>query len=99
MAVIIADGNTAVAVTPARRPWPRSGDVVFVGRAASVQFDGDNGFNFRIIRVDDKSTYAGWVWLDGYQLAPHGDAVERRRIYVQSAGLRPPRPPVPRRHR
>jgi hypothetical protein len=47
-------------------------DVVFIGWAASVQFAGDAGSNFRVIHVDEKPTYAGWVWLDGYQLGPHG---------------------------
>lgn len=86
----------AVAAVPGRRPVPRPGDVVFVGRAASVQFAGHNGFNFRIIRVDDKATYEGWLWLDGYQLGPHGEAIERRTIFVQVAGLRPARPVTPR---
>lgn len=43
---------------------------------------------FRVIRVHDWSTYEGWVWLDGYQLNAAGDAVERRSIFVQRAGLR-----------
>ncbi|MEV8508262.1 hypothetical protein AB0368_26065 [Actinoplanes sp. NPDC051475] len=66
----------------------RPGDVVFVGRAASVQFTGRSGFVFRIIAVDDRPTYAGWVWLDGYQLDRRGQAVARRRIFVVKAGLR-----------
>jgi hypothetical protein len=74
-----------------RSPGPRPGEVVFIGRAASVQFAGNNGFNFRIIRVDDTPTYAGWVWIEGYQLGPDGDAVERRRIFVLATGLRPGR--------
>ncbi|WP_433304966.1 hypothetical protein ACQP2F_16800 [Actinoplanes sp. CA-030573] len=67
---------------------PRAGDVVFVGGAASVQFAGRNAFQFRIIRVDDKPTYEGWLWLDGYVLDSTGDAVERRQIFVIAAGLR-----------
>jgi hypothetical protein len=43
---------------------------------------------FRVIRVHDWPTYEGWVWLDGYQLNAAGDAVERRSIFVQRAGLR-----------
>jgi hypothetical protein len=86
----------AVAPASASRSGPRSGDVVYVGRAASVQFAGRNGFNFRIIRIDEKPTYEGWVWLDGYQLGPYGAAIERRRIFVQLAGLRPARPSTPR---
>jgi hypothetical protein len=43
---------------------------------------------FRVIRVHDWPTYDGWMWLDGYQLNSAGDAVERRSIFVQQAGLR-----------
>lgn len=65
---------------------PRAGDVVQVGRAASVQFTAP--ILFRIIRVHDWETYVGWVWLDGYELNQTGDAVERRSIFVQISGLR-----------
>lgn len=64
---------------------PRSGDVLRVTRAASVQFV--EPLFFRVIRVHDWPTYNGWVWLDGYQLNTAGDAVERRSIFVQVAGL------------
>ncbi|BCJ55247.1 hypothetical protein Asp14428_67220 [Actinoplanes sp. NBRC 14428] len=59
-----------------------------MGRAASVQFTGRSGFAFRIIAVDDRPTYDGWIWLDGYQLDGRGQAVARRRIFVFAAGLR-----------
>lgn len=72
---------------PGYRPQP--GDVVAVGRAASVQFDNGCGFNFRIIRVTPSTHHDGWAWLDGYQLGPRGDAVARRSIYVQPGGLHP----------
>ena len=65
---------------------PRSGDVLHVTRAASVQFL--RPITFRVIRVHDWPTYDGWVWLDGYELNATGDAVNRRSIFVQSAGLR-----------
>jgi hypothetical protein len=68
---------------------PRSGDVVHLARAASVQFDGARAILFRVIRVHDWPTYDGWVWLDGYQLNAVGDAVERRTVFVQIDGLRP----------
>jgi hypothetical protein len=42
---------------------------------------------FRVIRVYDWPTYDGWAWLDGYQLNAGGDAVSRRSIFVQLAGL------------
>ena len=77
-----------VVAAPARS-WPQPDDLVFVGRAASVQFDEANAFNFRIIRVMGQSAFAGWVWLDGYQLGRDGEAVERREIFVRAAGLRP----------
>lgn len=65
---------------------PRSGDVLHVTRAASVQFV--EPMLFRVIRVHDWPTYDGWVWLDGYELNAAGEAVERRSIFVQIAGLR-----------
>jgi hypothetical protein len=64
---------------------PRSGDVLRVTRAASVQFTAP--MMFRVIRVHDWQTIDGWAWLDGYQLDATGDAVERRSIYVQVNGL------------
>lgn len=65
---------------------PRSGDVVILSKAASVQFAAP--LLFRIIRVHDWPTYEGWIWLDGYELNQQGDAVERRSVFVQVAGLR-----------
>lgn len=72
---------------------PRSGDVLRITRAASVQFR--EPILFRVIRVHDWPTYDGWVWLDGYQLDGSGDAVERRSIFVLVAGLQ--QIPSPRR--
>lgn len=69
--------------------WPRPGDIFLVDRSASVQFAGDRGLRVRVVRVDQKPTYDGWVWLTVYVLGPDGDAVARRNIYVQVAGLRP----------
>ncbi|MFD0819345.1 hypothetical protein [Micromonospora zhanjiangensis] len=37
----------------------------------------------------DDNTYDGWVWLTGYELDAEGNAVERREVYVQLAGLLP----------
>jgi len=65
---------------------PRSGDVLHVTRAASVQFL--EPLLFRVIRVHDWPTYHGWVWLDGYELNASGEAVDRRSIFVQIDGLR-----------
>ncbi|HEX8626916.1 MAG TPA: hypothetical protein VF755_01940 [Catenuloplanes sp.] len=69
---------------------PRSGEVVLIGRAASVQFG--TPMLFRVIRVHDQPTYEGWAWLDGYQLDAAGEAVERRSVFVRLAGLRSPPP-------
>ncbi len=69
---------------------PRSGDVLRVTRAASVQFS--EPMLFRVIRVHDWATYDGWVWLDGYQLDGTGDAVARRSIFVQLGGLQQAQP-------
>lgn len=65
---------------------PRPGDVLHVTKEASVQFTAP--MLFRVIRVHDWPTYVGWVWIDGYELNSAGDAVERRSIFVQIAGLR-----------
>jgi hypothetical protein len=65
---------------------PRSGEVVRLGRAASVQFAG-RPILFRVIRLHDWSTYDGWAWLDGYELNNSGEAVERRSVFVQVNGI------------
>ncbi|WP_433299348.1 hypothetical protein ACQP2F_45940 [Actinoplanes sp. CA-030573] len=69
-------------------PLPQPGDVLHVGGAASVQFQGDRALTFRVIRVDPRRTYDGWLWIDGYVLGPSGDAIERRVIFVRQDGLR-----------
>jgi hypothetical protein len=56
-----------------------------VTREASVQFAAP--LLFRVIRVHDWSTYDGWAWLDGYELNPAGEAIDRRSIFVQVNGL------------
>ncbi|WFE61960.1 hypothetical protein [Micromonospora sp. WMMD714] len=66
-------------------PLPTAGDLVIVGRAASVQFL--RPISCRVIRILDWITYDGWCWLDVYQLNAKGDAMARRSIYVQPAGL------------
>ncbi|MEV4212533.1 hypothetical protein [Micromonospora sp. NPDC049662] len=75
---------------------PRSGDVLGIGREASVQFAGASAIVLRVIRVHDWATYDGWLWLDGYVLDRAGTAVERRTVFVQRAGLRPLVPSSPR---
>jgi hypothetical protein len=71
---------------------PQPGDVLYVGGAASVQFQGDRALVFRVIRVDPQVTYAGWLWIDGYVLDRAGDAIERRVIFVRREGLIKRRP-------
>ncbi len=65
---------------------PEAGDVLYVCRAASVQFVAP--IRFRVIRPQPWETYHGWIWLDGYELSASGDAVKRRSIFVQPVGLR-----------
>jgi hypothetical protein len=78
---------------------PSPGDVLLVGRAASVQFR--TPITFRLIRViPEWVTYDRWVWLHGYQLDERGNATAKRDIFVQPAGLHRVRraaAPVPRR--
>lgn len=78
------------------RGVPVPGDVVLVGAAASVQFAGSRGLRLRVIVVGTEPTYHGWCWLTGYVLDAAGDAVDRREVFVQLAGLRiaPRLPPV-----
>lgn len=68
----------------------RPGLLLLVTWYASVQFG--EPLLYRLIRVlqpDTERAPVGWVWLDGYQLDPDsGDAVDRRQLFVQVAGLR-----------
>lgn len=73
-----------VSVPPHRPPCSR--DVLFLGPKASVQFGGDRAIVFRVIRVQQGLCTVGWVWLDGFELNPQGDALERRTVFVQLAG-------------
>ncbi|WP_245730747.1 hypothetical protein [Micromonospora pallida] len=72
---------------PPAGPPLKAGDLLEITAAASVQFVA-RPIVFRLIRVLDWVTFDGWVWLDGYQLDARGDAVARRSIFVQPAGLR-----------
>jgi hypothetical protein len=66
---------------------PKPGDVLYVGGAASVQFQGERSLTLRVIRVDHRLTYDGWLWIDGYVLGPAGEATERRVVFVRNEGL------------
>ncbi|MEQ4300544.1 hypothetical protein ABNF97_03975 [Plantactinospora sp. B6F1] len=61
---------------------------------ASVQFAGDQALIFRVVKVDPKPTYHGWAWITGYVLDQAGQAVDRREIFVQPAGLQILRTPA-----
>lgn len=82
---------------------PKAGDLVRVTGRASVQFAGTRALMFRVLAVDRKPTYYQWAWITGYVLDQAGEAVERREIFVQPAGLVPvpspkaTRPAVPGR--
>ena len=70
-----------------RTPEPKPGDVLLIGAQASVQFAGDRRIRFRVISVDRKPTYHGWIWLTGYVIDDRRYAAERREIFVQRRGL------------
>ncbi|MFF0722879.1 MULTISPECIES: hypothetical protein [unclassified Micromonospora] len=73
---------------------PRAGDLLLIGPQASVQFR--RPILFRVIRVLTWTTYDGRIWLEGYQVNKRGEAVTRRAVFVQPAGLRtaPTRLPI-----
>ncbi|MBM0278635.1 hypothetical protein [Micromonospora tarensis] len=66
----------------------RPGDLLLIGEACSVQFAGDRALRLRLVSVDPRPTYQGWVWLTGYVLNGKGLAVDRREVFVQRAGVR-----------
>jgi len=68
---------------------PRPSEAYYVGREASVQF-ALRPFNFRVGRVRPIDERSVWIWVDGYELNPAGDAVVQRSIFVMRTGLRPP---------
>ncbi|MGW3888868.1 hypothetical protein ACWD69_09275 [Micromonospora chokoriensis] len=67
---------------------PAPGTVVLVGAACSVQFSGCRELRVRVASVDERTNYPGWIWLTGYVLGPKGQAVDKRELYVQAAGLK-----------
>ncbi len=76
---------------------PQPGHIYRVTAKASVQFRVP--ILFRVIRIHEWKPYCdGWVWLDGYELNTAGDAVVRRSIYVQPAGLIDRTPSTPAGH-
>jgi hypothetical protein len=74
----------------------KPGDLLLIGAACSVQFADDRELRLRLVSVDPRPTYQGWVWLTGYVLNDKGLAVDKREVFVQQAGLRVlPAAPVP----
>ncbi|GIJ78114.1 hypothetical protein SAMN05443287_113105 [Micromonospora phaseoli] len=72
------------------------GELFLLTRAASPQFV--RPITIRVIRHrTDRTTYDGWTWIECYQLDARGDAVERRELFVMSAGLIPAGPVGPGR--
>lgn len=67
---------------------PDPGDVLWLGRVASVQFAGDRAVTLAVTCVDHVDPYTGWAWLTGYELARAGTARTRRTVYVHLPGLR-----------
>lgn len=59
--------------TPSPRR-PRPGDLLRIDEAASVQFAGAAALTLRVISVDERPTYEGWIWLTGYALDAAGNA-------------------------
>lgn len=73
----------------------RPGMVLRVDACASVQFAGARALRLRLVSVDGRPTYDGWVWLTGYVLDRRGQATAKREIYVRRAGLHLGSPPTP----
>ncbi|GAB3065441.1 hypothetical protein [Micromonospora schwarzwaldensis] len=65
----------------------KGGDVLHLTRAASVQFV--RPIIIRVIReITDRHCYDGWTWIEAYELNAMGEAVAKRELFVQPAGLR-----------
>ncbi|WP_344132896.1 hypothetical protein [Luedemannella flava] len=88
--------NPPVSVPSTTGEELRAGDVVRVDGDASVQFADGRGFALRLTSVEPRDRLSRWCWISGYVLNKRGDAVDRRTIYVQWAGLRRVRPAVDR---
>jgi hypothetical protein len=67
---------------------------VHIGPECSPQFSGNRQLHVRVVSVDARPTYPGWIWLTGYVLGPKGDAIDKRELYVQAAGVRVIAPPA-----
>lgn len=71
--------------SPSARPI-KAGDLLRLGRTASVQFC--RPLIVRVIaKIEDRHTYDGWAWIEAYELDAKGDAVAKRELFVQPSGL------------
>ena len=66
---------------------PNTGDLLEIDGAASVQF-GVRPIRFRVTKVHAWAASDGWLWMDGYELDAHGNAVVKRTVFVRTSGLR-----------
>ncbi|MDG4804789.1 hypothetical protein [Micromonospora sp. WMMD980] len=72
---------------PATTGLIKGGDVLHLARSASVQFV--RPIIVRVIReITDRHCYDGWTWIEAYALNVAGEAVAKRELFVQPAGLR-----------
>ncbi|GGM38700.1 hypothetical protein GCM10011608_24270 [Micromonospora sonchi] len=82
--------NRPPAAIPGRRAdgTPRVAPGVYLlTREASPQFA--KPIVVRVIReLTDRHTYYEWTWIQAYQLDKHGDAVDRRELFVRPDGMR-----------
>ncbi|MDG4794677.1 hypothetical protein [Micromonospora sp. WMMD1082] len=69
--------------------------VYLLGQEASPQFH--RPILVRVIReLTERQPPYGWTWVNCYQLDTHGDAAEKRQLFVMPEGMRPVHvPPVP----
>ncbi|MGC4895961.1 hypothetical protein [Micromonospora sp. DT31] len=80
-----ARNSTPLAVLPGARPI-KAGTLLRLDHAASVQFC--RPITIRVIReIEDRHPYDGWAWIEAYELNAKGDAVAKRELFVQIAGL------------
>ncbi len=68
----------------------RAGHMVRLDRRPFPQFV--YPIKFRVIRILDRPTYDGWLWLEGYELDASGDALRKRQLFVKTEAVQPQNP-------
>ncbi|WP_018353545.1 hypothetical protein [Longispora albida] len=64
------------------------GDVVRLTKAASPQFG--SPLVLRLTKISERrSSVSGWAWIEGYQLDTAGQAITKRTVFVNLAGISP----------